>query len=248
MNIDTLNTKSLPILGILFAALYWLIDATLDVYLFQIEHSLYQSIFTTNANELWMRLSVTFIIVLFSFYARKSERLKTTLAEEINELSFLETRDTTTLLFNKRKLYEVLEYEMDKDKRYKLGLSVIFCSINNFNNISEIHGSHIVDDLLRSFSSELIKILRTSDIVSHWNDEEFVIIIPNKTAKDATVVAEKIQKEIAEVDFSDIGKITVNFGITQYIEGDNKVTIIERANNAHIKAKEKGINKIEVIA
>ena len=247
MNIYTLNPKSLPMLSIIFASLYWLIDAALDVYLFQTEHSLYQSIFTTNANELWMRLSVTVIIITFSFYAKKSELLKTTLTEEINELSFLETRDATTLLFNKRKLYEVLEYEMDKEKRYKRGLSVIFCSINDFKNIGESHDSHIMDGLLRSFSSQLIKILRTSDIVTHWNEEEFVIIIPNKVASDATVVAEKLQKEIAEFDFSDIGKITTNLGITQFKDDDNKVTIVERANNAHIKAKEKGMNKIEVI-
>lgn len=247
MNVVNLNPKSLPILAIIIAMLYWLIDATFDVYLFQAEHSLYQSIFTTNTNELWMRLSVTIILILFSFYAKKSELLKTTLTEEINELGFLETRDTTTLLFNKRKLYEILEYEMDKEKRYKSGLSVIFCSINNFKRISESHDSHIVNDLLRSFSSQLIKTLRTSDIVSHWNDEEFIIIIPNKFARETTIVAEKIQKEITEVVFSDVGKITINIGITQFIDNDNKVTFVERANNAHIKAKEKGINKIEVI-
>ena len=247
MNINTVNPKSLPLIGINLAALYWLIDATLDVYLFQTAHSLYQSIFTTNSNEIWMRLSVTIILILFSLYAKKSELLKNTLTEEINELSFLETRDPSTLLFNKRKLYEILEYEMDKDKRYKLGLSVIFCSINDFKNIIETHDSHVVDDLLRSFSSQLITILRTSDIVSHWNEEEFVIIIPNKTASDATVVAEKIQNEITKVDFSGVGKITTSFGITQFIDDDNKVTIVERANNAHIKAKEKGMNKIEVI-
>lgn len=248
MNVVNLNPKSLPILAIIIAVLYWLIDAAFDVYLFQAEHSLYQSIFTTNTNELWMRLSVTIILILFSFYAKQSELLKITLTEEINELGFLETRDATTLLFNKRKLYEILEYEMDKEKRYKSGLSVMFCSINNLKKISESHDPHIVDDLLRSFSSQLIKILRTSDILAHWNDEEFVIIIPNKTASETTIVAEKIQKEITEVNFSDVGKITINIGITQFIDDDNKVTIVERANNAHIKAKEKGINKIEVIA
>jgi diguanylate cyclase (GGDEF)-like protein len=247
MNIDTLNPKSLPILGICLAALYWLIDAGLDVYLFHIEQSFLQSIFTSNTNELWMRFSVAAILIVFSFYAKKSELLKITLTEEINELGFLETRDSTTLLFNKRKLYEILEYEMDKDKRYKRGLSVIFCSINNFKNMSELHDSHIMDSLLRSFSSQLIKILRTSDIVAHWNEEEFVIIIPNKTASETTIVAEKIQNEIAEIEFSDIGKITTNIGITQFVDNDNKVTIVERANNAHTKAKGKGINKIEVI-
>ena len=150
MNINTVNPKSLPLIGINLAALYWLIDATLDVYLFQTAHSLYQSIFTTNSNEIWMRLSVTIILILFSLYAKKSELLKNTLTEEINELSFLETRDPSTLLFNKRKLYEILEYEMDKDKRYKLGLSVIFCSINDFKNIIEAHDSHVVNDLLHS--------------------------------------------------------------------------------------------------
>jgi len=254
MNLTTLNPKSLPVIGVGLALIFWLTDAALDVYLFNNAPSFFESFFTSDLNELWMRLSLVVVLILFSLYAKKSEEKKSILENENtaihdieDELEYLETIDSLTLLFNKRKFYELLEYEMERDKRYKSGLSVIICNIDNFNKLCDTHDIKIINNLLRNVALQLVKSLRTSDIVARWGEDEFIIIIPNKTIEETRLVAEKIRKVIEHYTFVDVGNITVSFGVTQFINDDNKVTIVNRASEALNAAQEKGLNRIEVI-
>ena len=249
-----LSTKSLPIITIITACLYWIVDSLFDVYLFNSSISFSESFFTSDSNELWMRLSVVITFVLFSIYATKSEQSRQKLEKEIqdkndisDEMEFLETVDSLTLLMNKRKLYELLEYEMKKDKRYKSGLSVIFCSLDNFKHINETYNQSSVDDLLRNIALQLVKKLRTSDIISRWSENEFLILIPNKTAEEAKIVAEKIRSAIESYEFPEIENITTSIGISQYTDNDNKVTIVNRAEQALLNAQEKGMNCVVVV-
>lgn len=247
MNSIILKKKSLPLLGVLLAIIFWAVDAFLDTYFFTNQHTFVQNIFTNNLNELWMRSSTVIVIVIFSLYAKKSEKTKSILLEKLNETDFLETVDPVTLLFNKRKFYELLEYEMEKDKRYKLGLSIIFCSIDNYKNICNTYSHSITDNLLSNIALQLVKSLRTSDVVTRWAEQEFLIIIPTMTAEQSLLVAEKIRNIIENNVFEDVGKITASFGVTQFIEDDNKVTIVNRASAALNAAQEKGLNRVEII-
>ena len=252
MRATIIEPKLFPLAGLTISLLFWILDGYLDTFVFKNNFSFVDNIFTLNPNELWMRLSFVSIVILSSLYLKKLHKNNNTLQEQINlkneilnEHTFLETIDPLTLLFNKRKFYELLEYEMDKDKRYKSGLSVIFCCIDNFKNIEDKYSHSVVDDFLRNIALQLVKILRTSDIVSHWNDDEFLILIPNKTADDTKIVAEKIRSSIENHKFSEIPKATSSLGISQYIENDNKVSIVERAKKALNMAKSKGGNSIE---
>ena len=249
-----LSTKSLPIFTIVAACLYWIVDSLFDVYLFNNNLSFSESFFTSDSNELWMRLSVVVTLILFSIYAKKSEQTHQKLQKEIqgkndlaDEMEFLETVDPLTLLMNKRKLYELLEYEMEKDKRYKSGLSVIFCSLDNFKQINETYSHSIIDNLLRDIALQLVETLRASDIVSRWSENEFLILIPHKTAEEAKIIAEKIRSTIENYEFSEFKDITTSIGIAQYIDNDNKVTIVSRAEQALHNAQEKGMNCVEVV-
>lgn len=244
---NSIKPNLFPILAIVIAALFWIIDAYLDVFVFNASPSFSASVFSSDPNELWMRLSVITTLILFSLYAKNSEEITAKLKKKIDsiddvsdELEYLETVDPITLLFNKRKLYELLEYEMEKEKRYKAGLSVIFCRIDNYNKITTTHSQAIVDSFLRNIALQLVKSLRTSDIVSHWSDNEFLVLIPNKSADETKDISEKIRNVIENYDFENVGKVTASFGVTQFIEDDNKVTIVTRATNAVDRAQEKG--------
>ena len=249
------SSKSAPNLIVIAACLYWILDSLFDVFIFNSSPSISKSLLTSDPNELWMRLSVVIALIIFFLYVKKSEHLIKKLEDKVqenselsDEMEFLETVDPLTLLINKRKLYELLEYEMEKDKRYKAGLSIIFCSIDNFKHLNENYSHAIIDDLLRNVALQLVNTLRTSDVVSRWSDNEFLILIPNKTADDTKIIAEKIRSTIENYEFSDIKNITTSIGVAQYIDDDNKVTIVNRAEKALSKAQEKGMNCVEVVS
>ena len=239
----TFNSGTLRIFSLGLFCFFWIADTILNVYIFKNGQSFLSSFFTPTATELWMRLSVGISIIVFFFYTQKSS-IK--LQEQIDELEYLVTTDPTTLLFNKRKLYELLDYEIEKSNRYKLDLSVIFCDIDNASALYKKHQEPVIKKFLRNFSLQLATCLRKSDLIARWGEEGFVILVTNKTAQDTKQIAEKIRKIIEEHDFQEVGKVTASFGVTQFVKHDNKVTIIQRANNALNIAKQNN-NSIEVI-
>ena len=244
----TLFSKSplLMLSGIPLALSYWVLDALLDVYVFKISPEFSSSLFTSNTHELWMRISISALIVAFVIYIKKSQTELQLKTDEAEELKYLEVNDPLTALFNKRKFYEILEYEMEKEKRNKDGLSIIFCSIDNFKKINDAYKADTVDNLLRSVALQLAVCLRKTDIISHWEDEKFLILISNKTADKTKIIAEKIRTTMENFNFDEIGNITTSLGITQFIDTDNKVTIVNRADDALTNAVEKTGNIVEV--
>lgn len=187
---------------------------------------------------------------------RTNELTKTNIAlqEEIRErkkaeveLGRLATTDPLTLLFNRRKFDELLEYEMERDRRYRSGLSILFCDIDNFKRINDKFGHDVGDSILSTFASKVKNSVRKSDIVARWGGEEFVLLIPNTTAEIARTIAEKIRKMIENTDFPIVGKVTASFGVTHMLGEDNRDTVIKRADEALYSAKEKGRNRVEVL-
>lgn len=164
------------------------------------------------------------------------------------KLEYMAETDSLTELYNRRKFDEILDYEIEKNKRYNLGLSIIFCDIDNFKNINDTYGHDIGDEVLRTFALKLKDITRESDIVARWGGEEFTILITN-TNEVGTVesLADKIRQEIANCKFDKVGKVTSSFGVTFFKENDNKNTILKRVDEALYKAKNLGKNCVEIV-
>ena len=240
----TLNLKSLLTFSVGLSFFFWIADSILNAYVFKNGQSLSESFFSPTIGSLWMRFSIITVVIIFYVFTKKHS---SELQEQIEELEYLVTTDPTTLLFNKRKFYDLLEYEIEKDKRYKVGMSIIYCDVNDIDKITNNNNKDITEGFLRTFALQLVTTLRKSDIIARYDDEGFLILLPSKTTFEAKKVAEKILAAIEGYNFENIGKVTAILGITQLIENDNKITVVQRANDAFNKAKESGINNVEVI-
>lgn len=177
---------------------------------------------------------------LLQRYIKEKEKIE-------KQLEYLAAVDALTSLFNRRKFDELLDHEIAREKRYQLGLSVIFCDIDNFKQVNDIHGHSVGDKILIAFASALKENLRKSDFIARWGGEEFVILITNEDAQTVKAIAEKIRNKIECCDFIEVGKLTASFGVTHCLEGDDKETIIKRADKALYQAKEYGRNRVEFI-
>ena len=179
----------------------------------------------------------------------------TLLREEIQERQKIEqklvqlaTIDPLTSIHNRRKFDEVLQYELNRDSRYKNALSLVFCDLDNFKQINDHYGHKIGDDVLKAFARLVSENIRKTDTVARWGGEEFALLLPETDLKIATVAAEKLRRETEKFDFPHVGRITASFGVTQYIGGDTENSLINRADEALYTAKKNGRNRIEVLA
>lgn len=149
------------------------------------------------------------------------------------------TIDPLTLLFNRRKFNELLDYEIEMEKCYQIGLSIIFCDIDNFKKVNDTYGHDIGDNVLSAFALQIKSPLRETDSVARWGGEEFIILMPKIRANVAVIVAEKIRENVEGYDFIKVGKVTASFGVTDLHGGDDRDVILKRVDEALYMAKKK---------
>jgi diguanylate cyclase (GGDEF)-like protein len=163
------------------------------------------------------------------------------------ELVHLATIDPLTLIPNRRKFDDVLKYELNRDARYKSELSLIFCDLDYFKLINDGHGHKIGDDVLKEFADLVSGKIRKTDIFARWGGEEFVLLLPETDIETAMHTAEKLRITTEKHEFSYVGKLTASFGVTQFIDADDEITFIKRADDALYAAKKNGRNRVELL-
>ncbi len=129
-------------------------------------------------------------------------------------------RDPVTGLFNRRYLEEALEMECARADRSNQPLGALMADIDHFKRFNDSFGHEAGDMVLRQFGEVLNRTMRAGDIVCRYGGEEFVMVLPGADIAAATVLAERVRKEIAGFDFThhgrQLGKITVSVGVASY--------------------------------
>lgn len=97
--------------------------------------------------------------------------------KEANEkLEALFQTDQLTELYNRRKLEMALRTELKRAMRYKSKFSVIMFDIDWFKKINDVYGHLTGDEILKEIAGLTKKMFRSTDIISRWGGEEFLIL------------------------------------------------------------------------
>lgn len=179
--------------------------------------------------------------IVFDITVQKEMELK--IEEQNNELLKIVNIDYLTKIFNRKALYEKLEFEIASLNRYKDDLSVLMIDIDYFKTINDVHG-HLVGDSVLKQVAEIIKSnLRETDIVGRYGGEEFLIILPRTNMEQGFIVAERIRKSIQDTDFLNKIKATISGGLKGY-NGELMNELLNEADKCLYIAKNNGRNNI----
>lgn len=154
--------------------------------------------------------------------------------------------DALTGVYNRQKLYEVFEEEIQRSHRYGNPLSIALIDIDKFKSFNDLYGHLTGDEILIMVAENVNTQVRESDIFARWGGEEFVILFKETSAQKALIVSKKLKDEIQKTEHPTAGHITASFGITEYIAGDTIKTILKRCDEALYRAKTNGRNRVEV--
>ena len=182
-------------------------------------------------------------LILPLCYGRKLIRRQQELHDEISRMA---AEDCLTGLYNRRKINEFIQYEIERSERYAKGFSIIIMDIDFFKRVNDRFGHLAGDQLLKQFSDIIRETIRHIDTAGRWGGEEFVILCPETNMDGAISLADKIRQRINSHIFNDFGKQTASFGVACYVNDDSVDTIINRADVALYNAKNSGRNRVAV--
>ncbi len=159
-----------------------------------------------------------------------------------NRLKILSETDPLTGLYNRLKLNEIFDREIKKANRYKHKLSIIMFDLDDFKGVNDLHGHNTGDQVLEAVAVKVNSILREFEIFCRWGGEEFIILCPNSDLKGTTSLAWRILSDISEIKVGPVSGITASIGVSELKPGEDKISLISRADKNLYSAKEKGKN------
>lgn len=160
--------------------------------------------------------------------------------------------DSLTGVYNHRYFQESIRKEIQIAKEKEDSLALIFLDIDHFKYYNDLYGHQMGDIALCKVAKILKNNVRKKDIVSRFGGEEFSIILPSITDKEAIIVAERLRDAIEREQFYGEenkfnGKITISVGISMYPNNSiNSKELIKTADVALGRAKELDRNRVEL--
>jgi diguanylate cyclase (GGDEF)-like protein len=163
----------------------------------------------------------------------------------------MQTHDSLTGLYNQRHFYSLLDREFDRARRYNVPLSLLIVDIDHFKDVNEAYGPEAGDLVLQELSRIIIENKRTTDIVSRYSGERFVIVLPETHNRNAELMANRIRRYVENNSFfipnsSVFIKVTASVGVASYLEHKPASTaqFVEIADSALYFAKLNGRNQV----
>jgi diguanylate cyclase (GGDEF)-like protein len=169
--------------------------------------------------------------------------------EKIKQVS---DTDDLTGLYNMRAFSSILQRAFKQSVRHAHPLSIVMVDSDNLKSINDSHGHEAGNRLLQHVVRCIRDELRGSDVMARFGGDEFVILLPETHGRGAQEMAERIRKSVESSRFDIRGgdaTITVSIGIASYPEdGGNLEVILDKADKAMYRAKQRGRNQVVVYA
>ena len=157
-------------------------------------------------------------------------------------------RDGLTGLYNQRFLNMTLNQKIKEQKRYNTPFTILFIDVDHFKKVNDSSGHLVGSSVLVEIGKLIERSVRGSDFAFRYGGDEFIALLSHTKADSATIVAERIRKEIEAEKFFVSGeevKVTVSIGIAGYPENASSAEeIIEMADKAMYYGKNQGRNII----
>ena len=192
-----------------------------------------------------------------AYLARRREQVRNEeLSHAVELLAKLSAEDALTQIANRREFDRRFDIEWARARRDAYPLAMIMADIDFFKNYNDTYGHPTGDTCLRQVAAALKSIpKRPADLVTRFGGEEFAVLLPDTTAEDAAVLAERMRQAVLDLQIPHATSrvasgVTVSFGVAAIRPGlqDQPSALVEAADAALYDAKKNGRNQVAVHA
>lgn len=108
------------------------------------------------------------------------------------EMVQLAATDMLTGLLNRRAFEQRLQETLALIKRGAPSAALVMVDLDHFKRINDVFGHPAGDDVLKCFADLCVSIFREADVMARWGGEEFMLLMPNTSVKEAQQAAERL--------------------------------------------------------
>lgn len=160
------------------------------------------------------------------------------------------TTDHLTGLLNRRGFNEYGERAFSAARRAGAELSVIMTDIDRFKYINDKFGHAAGDSALVHFSMLVSESRRKEDVVARVGGEEFALLLPGTSLRDAMALADQLCSKIGSrpLNMTSVGlPMTSSFGVAAISRKDKTLDdMVLRADRAMYRSKRAGRNQVDL--
>lgn len=142
-------------------------------------------------------------------YARS---LEAKVIERTHALDRLTRTDPLTGVYNRRVFDEVLTREVQAAQRRRFPLSLVYIDVDNFKEINDRLGHQRGDEVLSTLGEILRSASRSVDACFRYGGDEFCIILPDCTEKEAK---EHFCERVRALAAEEVPEVTLSIGFAQ---------------------------------
>ena len=136
--------------------------------------------------------------------------------------------DSLTGCYNRRYGLELLDRQIKLSHRSKSPLLLAFLDIDGFKTINDTFGHDEGDKVLKEVINLFKSTLREIDIICRMGGDEFILIFPDNSLKDASQIKERLNKNLVKLNqtLKKPYQIDLSIGLSEY-DPDHPLTMDE---------------------
>ena len=155
--------------------------------------------------------------------------------------------DPVTGVHNRAALDMLLGREVELARRHCHELSLLMVDIDRFKHINDTYGHLTGDVVLRRVADIISTCVRSSDVVTRYGGEEFIVMLRSTEMFGAALLAQRIRAAIERTLVRDADRevgVTVSIGVTSLHDEQSAHDLIDKADRALYEAKRQGRNRV----
>ena len=164
------------------------------------------------------------------------------------ELERLATTDGMTGIYNRRHFLTLADREWARAKRYNIPAALLVLDIDYFKAINDRFGHQVGDDVIVHLADLACHAKRETVVLARIGGEEFALLLPQTTARQAQIVAERLRRQVARtplhVQRSAVAP-TISIGVAERTADMNAFSqLMNAADKALYEAKRSGRDRV----
>lgn len=169
------------------------------------------------------------------------------LAEANSKLAQAAITDSLTHLYNREEIQKRISNCLKDYRENSKKVSLVMLDIDNFKMVNDTYGHKEGDCVILGLTEKMKTVLTEKapeGSIGRWGGEEFMIVLPGLSSREAAEIANEIRTTFASISFPKARRKTVSIGVVEALRGETPDMVCVRVDSALYEAKNNGKNQV----